>query len=631
MRVETIWRTRQGCVGRSLGARVDALRRRAVTAAIATAMVACAVGCASGARAPSYDVSGETLRAWTADQFVSDSGDESARRRAARVLDMPQRDVNKVMQVGAAWVIVHEAPSIRSRPIGRLRTFDAVRVTAEADFIRIRRGPGEIVLSDMAEYVGEGEEISPTWVRIESGACTGWVPARSLADPVALATSSASIALARIEAIRGGATISLSEVEEHVPAGYMPRARNFGPKPDYETAGDVAGRLAAPWVLAEGADPFVPPKTALDLPAVGLTLADVDPALARSAEEARARTRDQGLPDRSSTNPGGLGLLGQFGAVDREQIRSAMMVADFMSIIFQEYRITVTEERLLGFEFLAACLAGRRMLPEAHPISCYVRHVGTRLAASSSMPYAAAGLDYVVIQDQVPDAMAMPGGPVLITTGMLELLGSEDELAAVLAHELAHIEERHAVAQAGQSGFAKWIACRTAVELFGNQDLGSIVERSSCFKHLSPEERQAIRGYVGAQVKQMMLQHYEWIGGYAVRDEVRRLIGGESWFSMYHEMLADFRGLSLMHAARYNPAAMESALQRTKAGAPSYGGATHAEGRIQAIRKAVRVLAPELPASSAPAAASDSGRDARPSSVHWMRLQQELAQLRQAT
>ena len=64
---------------------------------------------------------------------------------------------------------------------------------------------------------------------------------------------------------------------------------------------------------------------------------------------------------------------------------------------------------MLGFELLAACRAGRRMLPEAHPIACYVRHIGTRLAESSSMPYSAAGLDYLVIQDGAPDAMAMPG------------------------------------------------------------------------------------------------------------------------------------------------------------------------------------------------------------------------------
>lgn len=42
-----------------------------------------------------------------------------------------------------------------------------------------------------------------------------------------------------------------------------------------------------------------------------------------------------------------------------------------------------------------------------------------------------------------PNAMALPGGVILVTTGLMQTLDSEAELAAVLAHELGHVELSH--------------------------------------------------------------------------------------------------------------------------------------------------------------------------------------------
>ena len=43
-----------------------------------------------------------------------------------------------------------------------------------------------------------------------------------------------------------------------------------------------------------------------------------------------------------------------------------------------------------------------------------------------------------------PNAFALPGGRIVVTTGLLELLDKPEELAGVLAHESAHITQRHA-------------------------------------------------------------------------------------------------------------------------------------------------------------------------------------------
>ena len=55
-----------------------------------------------------------------------------------------------------------------------------------------------------------------------------------------------------------------------------------------------------------------------------------------------------------------------------------------------------------------------------------------------SLPY-----HFTVVKSDDPNALALPGGYVFVSSGLLQRLGSESELAAILAHEVAHVAERH--------------------------------------------------------------------------------------------------------------------------------------------------------------------------------------------
>lgn len=76
-------------------------------------------------------------------------------------------------------------------------------------------------------------------------------------------------------------------------------------------------------------------------------------------------------------------------------------------------------------------------LPE---LSKYVNEVGQRLAAVSDrkLPY-----EFVVLNNSVPNAWALPGGKIAINRGLLTELNNEAELAAVLGHEIVHAAARH--------------------------------------------------------------------------------------------------------------------------------------------------------------------------------------------
>ncbi|MEX0384302.1 M48 family metalloprotease [Spiribacter pallidus] len=74
-------------------------------------------------------------------------------------------------------------------------------------------------------------------------------------------------------------------------------------------------------------------------------------------------------------------------------------------------------------------------------INAYVRDLGTRIATATDMPGAA--YRFFVVDDPRINAFAMPGGYVGVHSGLITASRNESELGAVIAHELAHVTQRH--------------------------------------------------------------------------------------------------------------------------------------------------------------------------------------------
>lgn len=71
----------------------------------------------------------------------------------------------------------------------------------------------------------------------------------------------------------------------------------------------------------------------------------------------------------------------------------------------------------------------------------YINEVGNKVAAQTND--GDHDFTFFVIEDQRINAFALPGGYIGIHTGLLEATRNEDELAGVLAHEIAHVTQRH--------------------------------------------------------------------------------------------------------------------------------------------------------------------------------------------
>lgn len=98
-----------------------------------------------------------------------------------------------------------------------------------------------------------------------------------------------------------------------------------------------------------------------------------------------------------------------------------------------------TDEEKVG-KAAAAQVLGAAPFVVAEPAQQYVNLLGIALAQPSGANYK---WHFGVIQSDAINAFAMPGGYVLLTAGLLKTLESEDELAFILAHEVAHVARRH--------------------------------------------------------------------------------------------------------------------------------------------------------------------------------------------
>ena len=101
---------------------------------------------------------------------------------------------------------------------------------------------------------------------------------------------------------------------------------------------------------------------------------------------------------------------------------------------------TPEQEVQLG-EGIAAGLLGAMPLVQDDKLQRYVNRVGRWIALQSEradLPWS-----FGVVQNESINAFAMPGGTILVTSGLVKRLNTESELAGVLSHEIAHVVKKH--------------------------------------------------------------------------------------------------------------------------------------------------------------------------------------------
>lgn len=76
-------------------------------------------------------------------------------------------------------------------------------------------------------------------------------------------------------------------------------------------------------------------------------------------------------------------------------------------------------------------------------VNARIGRIGRRIAAAVGRDLPNANWEFVVFDSPQLNAFALPGGKVGFYTGLIDLAGSDDEIAAVMGHEIAHVTSRH--------------------------------------------------------------------------------------------------------------------------------------------------------------------------------------------
>lgn len=103
--------------------------------------------------------------------------------------------------------------------------------------------------------------------------------------------------------------------------------------------------------------------------------------------------------------------------------------------------VSPAQERKLGEDFMRRARQQLSFVDDPE-ITQYIQSLGQRLVAASDDT---AGRDFrfFVIRNPTINAFAVPGGFIGVHTGLIQAVESEAELASVLAHEIAHVTQRH--------------------------------------------------------------------------------------------------------------------------------------------------------------------------------------------
>ncbi len=102
-------------------------------------------------------------------------------------------------------------------------------------------------------------------------------------------------------------------------------------------------------------------------------------------------------------------------------------------------RISIEQETQFGEQAFAS-MSGSLQLVDSGPAYEAVQRIGARLTEGSQYTYR-----FHVAKSDVVNAFAVPGGIIVVHTGLIDATRRPEELAGVLAHEVQHVEQRHSL------------------------------------------------------------------------------------------------------------------------------------------------------------------------------------------
>ena len=161
------------------------------------------------------------------------------------------------------------------------------------------------------------------------------------------------------------------------------------------------------------------------------------------------------------------------GVVTGEQAKSIIRSTTAIAKTLEDF--TPEQEYYIGRSVGAVIVNRYKPYPNAQANS-YLNLLGQTLAQASDRPETFGGYHFLILDSDEINAFAAPGGLIFVSRGMLRCCRSEDAVAAVLAHEIAHIQFRHGIQSIEKSRQTQALTILAAegAKTFGKKELADL-------------------------------------------------------------------------------------------------------------------------------------------------------------
>jgi predicted Zn-dependent protease len=188
-----------------------------------------------------------------------------------------------------------------------------------------------------------------------------------------------------------------------------------------------------------------------------------------------------------------------------------------MDRAFNPSEPTLEDAYYLGRAVAANILAAYRPYTQNPELTRYVNRICQTLAINSSQPVAFKGYYVIILDSPEYNAFASPGGHIFLTRRLVEVTTSEDTLAAVIAHELAHIILKHGLSMISDMDLSN--------------EMAATAERAANFSGNSPAAQRIMtfRSSVSSIIDTMLRNGYSQPQEYAADREAAAILAASGY------------------------------------------------------------------------------------------------------
>jgi predicted Zn-dependent protease len=163
------------------------------------------------------------------------------------------------------------------------------------------------------------------------------------------------------------------------------------------------------------------------------------------------------------------------GTITTDQAQSINKSVQAVDKVFED--ITPEQEYYIGRTVAATILSQDKPF-DNQAATDYLNTIGQYLALCSTRPETFGGYHFLIMDTAEINAFAAPGGFILVSRGMLKCCRSEEAVAAVLAHEIAHVENNHGLKAIDKSRLtsAATILATESAKSLGGQELAELTK-----------------------------------------------------------------------------------------------------------------------------------------------------------